>query len=103
MFGYVAVLLLIIYFLSRSRTQQRKVLTYMAQYRNLFENMPIPYLQMEMLFDQNGRSHDLIVRDVNPAFEKAFYSHNWVVGRRVTGQHTQRDNTLNLARTVLGE
>ena len=99
----VAVLLLIIYFLSRSRTQQRKVLTYMAQYRNLFENMPIPYLQMEMLFDQNGRSHDLIVRDVNPAFEKAFYSHNWVVGRRVTGQHTQRDNTLNLARTVLGE
>lgn len=65
----------------------------MAQYRNLFENMPIPYLQMEMLFDQNGRSHDLIVRDVNPAFEKAFYSHNWVVPAchrttHTTGQYT---------------
>lgn len=56
-----------------------------------------------MLFDQNGRSHDLIVRDVNPAFEKHFIRTTGWSARRVTGQHTQRDNTLDLARTVLGE
>ena len=75
----------------------------MAQYRNLFENMPIPYLQMEMLFDQKGEPYDLIVRDVNPSFEKAFYAHDKVVGQHESQTKVRQDNTLGLARTVLNE
>ena len=96
-------LLLIIYFLSRSRAQQQKALTYMTQYRNLFGNMPIPYLQMEMLFDRQGEPYDLIVRDVNPAFEKAFYPHDQVVGRHESENKLRQDNVLSLARTVHNE
>lgn len=97
------ILLLIIYFLSRSRAQQQKALTYMAQYRNLFGNMPIPYLQMEMLFDPKGEPYDLIVRDVNPSFEKTFYPHDRVVGQRTSENKSQHDNALTLARTVFNE
>lgn len=41
-----------------------------VRYRSLFESIDEGFCIMEMRFDENGRPHDLLIQEVNPAFER---------------------------------
>ena len=53
----------------------------MTNYKNLVNNMPILYMQEEVLADKNGIPVELIYRNVNAHFEKNFFRKEEVVGK----------------------
>lgn len=63
------------------KKMQRKEIEAMAKYKNLIDNMPILYMQEELVSDENGNPIDLIYRNVNAHFEKNFNSKEEVVGK----------------------
>ena len=54
----------------------------MATYKMLVNNMPILYMQEELVTDKNGNPIELIYRNVNSEFEKHFYRKEEVIGRK---------------------
>lgn len=51
---------------------QQKEIEAMANYKSLINNMPILYMQEEVITDKNGTPIELIYRNVNAHFEKKF-------------------------------
>ena len=45
----------------------------MTDFKNLINNMPILYMQEELITDEKGTPVELIYRNVNSHFEKNFY------------------------------
>lgn len=54
----------------------------MATYKMLVNNMPLLYMQEELVTDKNGNPIELIYRNVNSEFEKQFYRKEEVIGRK---------------------
>lgn len=83
-----SILLITLLFLYRIRnlnalkkTQQNEI-DAMATYKMLVNNMPILYMQEELVTDKNGNPIELIYRNVNSEFEKHFYRKEEVIGRK---------------------
>ena len=54
----------------------------MTTYKMLVNNMPLLYMQEELVTDENGNPVELIYRNVNSEFEKQFYRKEEVIGRK---------------------
>ena len=84
----LSILLLTLLFLYRIRNlnelkkAQQKEIDMMATYKNLVNNMPLLYMQEELVTDENGTPVELIYRNVNSEFEKHFYRKEEVVGKK---------------------
>lgn len=63
------------------RRARHKELTLMRNYRNLFDNMPIAYLDLFLVRDASGRVTDYRIEDANPHFVQTVFSREKVVGR----------------------
>lgn len=70
--------------LNMIRNAQRKEIDAMADYKNLVNNMPILYMQEELVTDENGLPIDLIYRNVNSHFEKNFFRKEDVIGKKAS-------------------
>ena len=74
-----SILLITLLFLYRIRNlnalkkAQQNEIDAMATYKMLVNNMPILYMQEELVTDKNGNPIELIYRNVNSEFEKHFY------------------------------
>lgn len=44
----------------------------MTSYKNLINNMPILYMQEELIMNEEGTPIELVYRNVNAHFEKSF-------------------------------
>ena len=73
-----------IHILKKIRTMQQKQIDAMAKYKSLVDNMPIVYIQEELVTDANGVSVDLICRNVNAQFEKRMQKRETVVGQKAS-------------------
>lgn len=71
-----------IYHLSKFRKAQQKELEAMTSYGNLINNMPILYMQEELISNAEGVPIDTIYRNVNIYFEKLFLKKEEVVGKK---------------------
>lgn len=83
-----SILLIILFFLYRihnlnalKKAQQNEI-DAMATYKMLVNNMPLLYMQEELVTDKNGNPIELIYRNVNSEFEKHFYRKEEVIGRK---------------------
>lgn len=71
----------IAYFITRSRHKMKlKEIRILSRYRDLFNNMPMPYVREQLL--REGDQLDFKVLDVNEAFEQHIASRDQIVGRR---------------------
>lgn len=83
-----SILLITLLFLYRIRNlnalkkAQQNEIDGMATYKMLVNNMPILYMQEELVTDKNGNPIELIYRNVNSEFEKHFYRKEEVIGRK---------------------
>ena len=83
-----SILLITLLFLYRIRNlnalkkAQQNEIDAMATYKMLVNNMPILYMQEELVTDKNGNPIELIYRNVNSEFEKHFYRKEEVIGRK---------------------
>lgn len=83
-----SILLITLLFLYRIRNlnalkkAQQNEIDAMATYKMLVNNMPILYMQEELVTDKNGNPIELIYRNVNSEFEKRFYRKEEVIGRK---------------------
>lgn len=83
-----SILLITLLFLYRIRNlnalkkAQQNEIDAMATYKMLVNNMPILYMQEELVTDKNGNPIELIYRNVNSEFEKYFYRKEEVIGRK---------------------
>lgn len=83
----VCIILLILFFqyrirhLNNLKKAQMKEIEIMTTYRNLINNMPILYMQEELVTNEKGEPVDLIYRNVNSHFEKNFFSKEKVIGK----------------------
>lgn len=87
LFG-VLVLLIRIHFLSNIRKMQTKQIHLMSYYNDLFNDMPVGYLRCRLVKNSKGEITDCIVVDVNPSFEKHFYTKKDALGKRGSVLHT---------------
>lgn len=83
-----SILLITLFFLYRihnlnalKKAQQNEI-DAMATYKMLVNNMPLLYMQEELVTDKNGNPIELIYRNVNSEFEKHFYRKEEVIGRK---------------------
>ena len=83
-----SILLITLLFLYRIRNlnalkkAQQNEIDAMATYKMLVNNMPILYMQEELVTDKNGNPIELIYRNVNSEFEKHLYRKEEVIGRK---------------------
>lgn len=83
-----SILLITLLFLYRIRNlnalkkAQQNEIDAMATYKMLVNNMPILYMQEELVTDKNGNPIELIYRNINSEFEKHFYRKEEVIGRK---------------------
>lgn len=83
-----SILLITLLFLYRIRNlnalkkAQQNEIDAMATYKMLVNNMPLLYMQEELVTDKNGNPIELIYRNVNSEFEKHFYCKEEVIGRK---------------------
>lgn len=83
-----SILLITLLFLYRIRNlnalkkAQQNEIDAMATYKMLVNNMPILYMQEELVTDKNGNPIELIYRNVNSELEKHFYRKEEVIGRK---------------------
>ena len=68
--------------LNMVREAQRKEITAMANYKDLIANMPVLYMQEELITDDNGTLVDAVFREVNTYFEKDFLTKKEVIGKK---------------------
>ena len=68
--------------LNALKKAQQNEIDAMATYKMLVNNMPILYMQEELVTDKNGNPIELIYRNVNSEFEKHFYRKEEVIGRK---------------------
>ena len=63
---------------------QQKEIDAMTNYKNLVNNMPILYMQEELITDEGGMPVELIYRKVNAQFEKYFLYKEDVIGKKAS-------------------
>ena len=56
----------------------------MISYKNLINNMPVLYMQEELILDENDMPVDLVYRKTNSLFEKMFSLEESVIGRKAS-------------------
>ena len=56
----------------------------LAKYSNLFNAMSIVYIQMKVIYDENGNPADALYCDVNSRYERIFIPREQAIGRRVS-------------------
>ena len=56
----------------------------MTSYKNLINNMPILYMQEELIMNEEGTPIELVYRNVNAHFEKSFFRKEDVVGKKAS-------------------
>ena len=84
------IFLLALFFFYRIRNfniikkMQQKEIDAMANYKNLVNNMPILYMQEELITDEKGIPVELIYRKVNAQFEKSFLGKEEVIGKKAS-------------------
>lgn len=84
------IFLLALFFLYRIRNlntikrMQQKEIDTMTNYKNLVNNMPILYMQEELITDEKGMPIELIYRKVNAQFEKYFLCKEEVIGKKAS-------------------
>lgn len=64
------------------RGKQAEQIKLMTSYHSLFENMPIVYLKLQLIFDQAGKVADYFIVEANPRFNKYFKSLGDVIDKR---------------------
>ena len=62
-------------------TARRRESDSQARYSNLFNNMPIVYIQAKVVFDKDHTPADVIYCDVNTHFERLFTAREKVIGK----------------------
>ncbi|WP_455673424.1 ATP-binding protein [Phocaeicola sp.] len=70
--------------LNKLKKLQQNELEMMTSYRNLINNMPILYMQEELILNDKGEPVDLIYRKTNSLFEKIFSLSGDVIGKRAS-------------------
>ena len=84
------IFLLALFFFYRIRSlniikkMQQKEIDAMTNYKNLVNNMPILYMQEELITDEKGIPVELIYRKVNAHFEKNFLRKEDVIGKKAS-------------------
>ena len=75
-----------------------------ARYFNLFNRMPIIYIQEQVLFDADGNPSDTRFSDVNAHFERMFFPRERIIGKTI-GEllPEQKNEFLHMVRLVLTE
>ncbi|WP_294480348.1 ATP-binding protein [uncultured Bacteroides sp.] len=73
-----------IYTFNKVKKAQRKEIDAMTDYKNLVNNMPLLYMQEELVTDSNGTPMELIFRNVNSHFEKNFFTKEQVIGKKAS-------------------
>ena len=93
-YGYIisgsllCILILTLFFVSRIRTlnklekAKQKEIDIMTDYKNLINNMPIFYIQMEVVKDKDGNPVDFIYKNVNTYYENIIAPKESVVGKK---------------------
>ena len=66
------------------KKMQQKEIDAMTNYKNLVNNMPILYMQEELITDEKGMPVELIYRKVNAQFEKYFLYKEDVIGKKAS-------------------
>ena len=66
------------------KKMQQKEIDAMTNYKNLVNNMPILYMQEELITDEGGMPVELIYRKVNAQFEKYFLYKEDVIGKKAS-------------------
>ena len=66
------------------KRMQQKEIDVMTNYKNLVNNMPILYMQEELITDEKGIPIELIYRKVNAQFEKYFLCKEEVIGKKAS-------------------
>ena len=66
------------------KRMQQKEIDVMTNYKNLVNNMPILYMQEELITDEKGMPIELIYRKVNAQFEKYFLCKEEVIGKKAS-------------------
>ena len=95
-------LLLVIRVLVVQRNAQRQQMRLMDDFRNLFDNMPVGYLELALLRDARGRAVDCRIEAVNPYWETQFGDRkNFVHFRGTELEPARSDRLLELAQQVL--
>ncbi|WP_373155273.1 ATP-binding protein [Bacteroides cellulosilyticus] len=67
--------------LSKLKKMQQKELEVMTSYKNLINNMPILYIQGELVCNEDGKPEDMKYRNVNTHFLKTFSLTEEVIGK----------------------
>lgn len=73
-------LFLLIY---KYRNEQHR-LKLMTNYRNLFTNMPVAYLKLDLIRDDSGKITDSKIVEVNPSFQALFNARPDVMGKKIS-------------------
>lgn len=73
-----------IYHITKFKEAQQKEEDIAASYGNLISNMPILYLQIELINDDKGVAIDMMLKNVNSCFERAFFSRKEAVGKKMS-------------------
>lgn len=68
--------------LNKLKKIQQKEIDTMTSYKNLINNMPILYMQEELIMNEEGTPIELVYRNVNAHFEKSFFRKEDVVGKK---------------------
>ncbi len=69
---------------NKLKNVQQKRLDVVAEFESLFRNMPVLYVQKELIMNEQGVPVDLIYRKMNPVFEQAFRFDKTTIGAKMS-------------------
>lgn len=75
--------------LNKLEKAKQKEIDIMSDYKSLIDNMPIFYIQMEVMKDKNGNPVDFIYRNVNAHFEKNVMRKENIIGKKESEVHVE--------------
>lgn len=62
----------------------RRRLKLMGKYRSLFNNMPVAYLKLKLIYDSSGHAVDARIVEMNPSFGVLFNSKDELKGKKIS-------------------
>lgn len=77
-------IILIITYMGMKIKHNNREVRLLLKYQNLFDNMPISFMQIKMLRGKDNKYYDCIIQNVNPLFEKDFMSKDKVLGKKAS-------------------
>lgn len=90
--------------LNKKRLYQEKELKLMSSYSRLINNMPICYMKQQVIFDEDNKPVDYIIKNVNPEFEKRLDTNRSYQGKKGSEVHDRQFlQYLNMCSLVLGQ